>query len=136
MMTSDDLSACPRHDDGEHLPDRRALKHALATLKIAQRLLAGRGTDLAGEHVQLAIDLIAPLARHQHSLSLASDQRSNRGCTALVRSREQHGDCLQVRTPHHGHREASVSTFPALRASSSTLAATPESDTSTRILTA
>jgi len=134
-MTPDDFSI-PPHDDVRRLPAAQSLEQALMTLHIARRLLARRGTALAGQHVQLAIDLIAPLARDQRGPSLASGQRSNWRSTALLQSRRHHSDCFQIRAAHHGHQEAPVSAFPALRASNSTFAATPECEASAQVLTA
>lgn len=55
----------------EVLPvDGRPLQQALKALKIARRILAGSAPDLAGPHVQLAIDLIEPLGRQQAACRL------------------------------------------------------------------
>lgn len=42
--------------------DEQSLRQALKALRLAQRLLANGATDLAAPHLQLALDLIDPLA--------------------------------------------------------------------------
>jgi len=42
--------------------DGYPLQHALKALRIAQRILANGAADLAAPHVQLALDLLEPLA--------------------------------------------------------------------------
>lgn len=46
------------------------LHQALKSLQLAQRMLTGGAADLAAPHVQLAIDLIEPLARRQTTTCL------------------------------------------------------------------
>ena len=50
--------------------DEQSLRSALKTLRIAQRMLANGAAEFAGPHIQLALELLEPLAPQSAACAL------------------------------------------------------------------